>query len=231
MLATYIADTQNFLNDSAGQFFTIPTLTNYVNRSRRRIASASGCCRVLIEAKTQANQETYRFSDWTALAQMHPGIEEILAVRSLAIAIGPGDGAWRPMWNRIPYSDYAARFGIWNRMWVGTISYPGWYAQYGFGASNGSIFLAPIPSQIQPMWLDTSCMAISLENDDDPEAIPYPWVDAVAMYAAYLCLLQQQRREDAAAILQMFQAELPFAASVVAPTMITSPYGAVQRSV
>lgn len=230
MLTTYISETQNHLNDSLAQFFSVPVLTTYVNRARRKIANASGCCRVLIRARTIPNQEQYKFNEWTAIAQQEPGIKEILAVRSMAIAIGPGEGAWKPMWNRIVWSDWQARFGIWNRAWVGTISYPGYYAQYGFG-SGGSIFLAPIPSQIQPMELDCSCLPLPLENDDDPEQIPEPWVDAVSYYAAWLCLIQQQRREDAQAMLQVFAAELPFCASVVSPQSIQSPYGAVVRSV
>ena len=229
MLAQYVADTQNFLNDPAGQFFAVPTLHNYINRARRRIAAASGSVRVLIHAHTHANQEEYKFSEWTALAQKTPGVREVLAVRTLAIAIGPGDGAWKPVWNRLAFSDFQTRFRIWNKAWVGTISYPGFYAQYGFGI-GGSIFLAPIPSQEQPMELDTSCMPFPLKDDNDAEAIVYPWVDAVAYYAAVLAMLQQQRKEDAAALLQIFQAEMPFAASVVAPSMVTSPYGAVARS-
>lgn len=229
MLNEYIATTQNFLNDTLGQFFSVPVLTTYVNRSRRKIASAGGCVRILINTHTHANQERYDFNEWNSIAQMTPGVNEVLAVRSLAIAIGPGQGAWKPLWNRLPYTDFAARFRIWNHAWIGTISYPGFYAQYGFG-TGGSIFLAPIPSQEQPMELDCSCQVFSLENDDDPEPIPYPWVDAVPYYAAWLCLIQQQRREDAMAMLQVFAAELPFCASVVAPAMVTSPYGAVVRS-
>lgn len=227
-LATYQADTQNLLNDSQGQFYSLPTLTSYINRARRKIASASGCVRILVHAQTHANQEEYRFSEWTALVQATPGVREILAIRSLAIAIGPGGGAWKPVWNRLPWTDFQARFRIWNHAWIGTISYPGFYAQYGFGIS-GSVFLAPIPSQEQPMELDASCMPFPLSTDNDPECIPTPWTDAVAYFAAYLALLQQQRAQDAAGLLQIFQAELPFCASVVAPTMVTSPYGAVQR--
>lgn len=230
MLTTYISETQNHLNDSLAQFFSVPVLTTYVNRARRRIASASGCCRVLVRARTIANQEEYKFSDWTAIAQMTPGIREILAVRSLAIAIGPGEGAWKPTWNRLVWTDFNSRFRIWNRAWIGTISYPGYYAQYGFG-SGGSIFLAPIPSQVQPMELDCSCLPLNLENDDDVEQIPEPWVDAVSYFAAWLCLIQQQRREDAMAMLQVFQMELPFCASVVAPQMVQSPYGSAVRAI
>jgi len=229
MLATYIADTQNLLNDANSQFFAVTTLTNYINRARRKIAAASGCVRVMIHAKTQANQEVYSFADWKAVAQMSPGVEYILAVRTLAIAIGPGSGAWKPTWQRLVFSDFQTRFRVWNHAFIGTISYPGWYAQYSFG-ENGSIYLAPIPAMVQPMELDCSCQAFPLENDDDVEPIPQPWSDAVPYYSAWLCLLQQQRREDAAAMLQIFQAELPFCASVVSPQMITNPYGAALRS-
>jgi hypothetical protein len=229
MLATYIADTQDLLNDASGQFFAVPTLIRYINRARRRVASGSGCLRIMPEgAKTHPNQEQYHFHEWTALVQATPGVREILAVRSLAIAIGPGNGAWRPMWNRLPWTDFSARFRIWNNAWVGTISYPGFYSQYGFGV-GGSIFLAPIPSQEQPMTLDCSCMPFPLMTDDDPEAIPQPWCDAVAYFAAFMCMLQQQRKEDAVALMQIYQAELPHCAAVVAPQLITSPYGAVVR--
>lgn len=230
MLAQYVGDTQNLLNDGGGQFYQPATLISYINRARRKIAAASGSVRVLVKAKTHANQQEYRFSEWTALAQTAmPGVREILAVRSLAIAIGPGDGAWKPAWQRISWTDWQARFGIWNNMWVGTISYPGFYAQYGFGI-GGSIFLAPIPSLEQPMELDCSCMPFPLGTDDEPECLVYPWVDAVAYYSAFLALMQQQRAQDAQVLLQLFQAEMPFAASVVAPQMIQNPYGAVQRS-
>lgn len=229
MLSQYVGDTQNLLNDTNGQFFSIPTLASYINRARRRIASASGCVRVLVQAHTHPNQEKYDFKEWTALVQATPGVREMLAVRSLAVAIGEGDGAWKPLWNRLPWTDFQARFRIWNRAWVGTISYPGFYAQYGFGVS-GSLYLAPIPSQEQPMELDTSCMPFPLQTDDDPECIQQPWSDAVAYFAAFMCLLQQQRSQDAAAMLQLFQTDMPFCASVVSPVMIQAPYGATLRA-
>jgi hypothetical protein len=232
MLATYQADVQDLLADSGAQFYQVATLNRYINRARRRIAAASGCVRVMPKgAQTIAGQEEYKFHDWTALVQAVPGVREILAVRSLAISIGGlgQRGAWKPIWNQVPWTDWQARFGIWNGAWVGTISYPGWWAQYGFGV-NGSIFLAPIPSQAQSMELDCSCMPFPLETDDDPECIPQPWCDAVQYHAAFHALLQQQRPADAQALLQLYQAEMPFCASVVAPTFIQSPYGAVVRA-
>ena len=229
MLANYVSEVQNLLNDEQGQFFKIPTLHNYINRSRRRIAYASGCIRILPEGtQTVAHQEIYPFSNWISLVQgAMPGIKSILACRSLAISIGPG--GWKPMWRRIVWTDFQARFRIYNRTFMGTISEPGWWTQYGEGPA-GRIFLAPIPTQRQVMEVDLTCIPQPLLNDNDPEPIPDPWQDAVPFWAAVLALLQQQRREDAQAMAQLFNTELPFAAAVVCPQMIQTPYGAVIRS-
>jgi hypothetical protein len=243
MLSRYVTETQDLLNDQQGQFFPIPTLERYINRSRRRIAAASGVLRVIPPGTlTVPNQEIYHFSGWNALVQAQmPGVKSILACRSLAIAIGGkweqltnGDwaitgGAWKPVWRRIVFTDFQARFRIYNRTFLGTISEPGWWTQFGEGPI-GSIYLAPIPGQIQPMEVDLTCVPEDLLTDNDPELIPYPWTDAVAYWAATLALLQQQRQQDAAAMAQTFNLEMPFAASVVCPQMIQTTYGATIRS-
>jgi hypothetical protein len=244
MLSQYVEDTRNLLNDTQGQFFPIPILKTYVNRSRRRIAAASGCLRVIPPGvQTIANQETYPFSAWTSLVQKAmPGIQDILACRSLAVAVGGrwapqksnGEwiiegGAWKPMWRRIVFSDFQARFRIYGRTFLGTISEPGWWTQLNEGPL-AKLYLAPIPGQAQPMEVDLTCIPSPLTSDDDPEPIPYPWTDAVSYWAATLCLMQQQRPQDAQAMATTFNSELPFCASVVCPQMIQTAYGAALRS-
>jgi hypothetical protein len=243
MLQQYINETQNLLNDSQGQFFTIPTLTNYINRSRRRIAAASGCLRVMPPGVlTVPNQETYPFSAWNALVQgVIPQTQSILACRSLAVGIGGKwvvnedgtgqiiGGSWKPVWRRIVFTDFQARFRIYGGTFMGTISEPGWWTQFGEGPS-ARIYLAPIPTQALPMEVDLTVIPLPLLTDNDREPIPYPWTDAVTYWAAVMCLLQQQRREDAGAMAQLFNSDLPMCASVVCPQMIQSPYGATMRS-
>jgi hypothetical protein len=138
-------------------------------------------------------------------------------------------GGWKPMWRKIPFTDFQARFRIYNRTFLGTISEPGWFAQYGEGP-DGKLYLAPIPSQQAPMEVDLTLVPAPLIDDDDPEPIPYPWTDAVSYWSAVLCLLQQQRREDAQAMAQLFNSDMPMCAAVVCPQMIQTPYGAVIRS-
>lgn len=229
MLSEYVTQVQQFLNDQQGQFFPLPTLHSFINRSRRRVAAMSGCLRLLPPGtQTVPNQEVYPFSAWDSLVQQSlPGAKCVLAVRSLAISIG--QGGWKPMWRRIVWTDFQARFRIYNRTFYGVISEPGWYAQYGEGP-YGKLYLAPIPSSPLPMEIDLSCVPFDLLTDQDPEPIPYPWTDAVSYWAAVLCLMQQQRREDAQAMAIMFQTDMPMCAAVVCPVMHQTPYGAVIRS-
>lgn len=240
MLNQYISDTQDLLNDPGGQFFKIPRVISYINKARRRIAAASGCLRVVPPGTlTVPQQEIYPLASFTSLAQgAMPGVQSILHCLSISIGIGGSwdstgqivGGSWKPMWRRIPWNDFQARFRVYGRTFYGTISDPGWWAQHGAGAA-AQIYLAPIPAQYNPMELDLICVPASLSTDDDPEPIPYPWTDAVSYWAGVLCMLQQQRREDAQALAQLFNSDLPFCASVVCPAFLQSPYATTLRAV
>ncbi|HEX3525256.1 MAG TPA: hypothetical protein VHT52_24595 [Stellaceae bacterium] len=229
MLAAYVDDVQSHLNDQQGQFFPIQTLHRFINRSRRRVAAASGCLRWCPkDTWTVPKKEIYRFTDWKPLIQdQMPGTQGILACRSLAVSIGVG--GWKPMWRRLVWSDFQARFRIYNGTFYGMITEPGWYSQYGEG-EYGSLYLAPIPMQAVPFDVDLTLIPAPLLNDSDPEPIPYPWTDAVSYWAAVLALLQQQRKEDAQAMAQLFNSDMPMCAAVVCPQMLQSPYSATIRS-
>lgn len=192
---------------------------------------------------TIANREAYPFTMWNALVQEElPGVQSILFCRSLCVGIGGKwaqdadagtwsikGGSWKPMWRRIVWSDFQARFRIYGGTFYGIISEPGWWAQFGEGPA-GKIYLAPIPSTELPIELDFSCVPAPLLTDSDPEPIPYPWADAVPYWAAVTCFLQQQRQQDALAMATTFNTEMPFAAAVVCPQFLQTPYGATIRS-
>lgn len=248
MLSNYVNEVQNLLNDNQGQFFQIPTLNNYINRSRRRIAAVSGCLRVIPpNVVTIPNREIYPFSGWLApVQQVLPQAQAIMTLNSLAISLGGSwqveydaegnyqssaivGGSWKPVWRRIVFSDFQARFRIYGRTFMGTISEPGWWAKYGEGPLS-KVYLAPVPTQQLPMELDLIIIPSPLLTDNDIDPIPYPWRDAVPYFAAVLCLLQQQRTQDAAAMTQMYNNDLPMCAAVVNPFMLQTPYGATMRS-
>jgi len=239
VLQQYLDDTRDLLNDSESQFFRENRVISYINKSRRRIAAASGCLRVLPPGvMTIPNQEVYPVSMWNALVQGEmPGVESILFVRSISIGIGgrwqDGEivgGSWKPTWRQLPWSDFQARFRLYGRTFIGTISDPGWFAQFGEGPT-AKIYLAPIPSIWAPMELDLTCVPAPLLKDSDPEPIVYPWTDTVPYFAAALCLMQQQRWQDANAVMTFYNTDMPLCASVVHPMFLQSPYGATMRAV
>lgn len=223
----YLPAVRSLLNDLQSQFYTDATLTSFINRARTRVAATSASIRVLALSHTVANQEVYVFPGFNALVTATPGVAEVQFVRTIAIAIGTG--GWKPMWRRVPWTDFQARFRIYNGTFMGTQSEPGWWAQYGQG-SAGSIYLAPIPTQVNPMEADCTCLPVNLASDTDPEAIPVQWQEAVNYWAAILALFQQQRLEDAKALGAIFQAEMPWAAAVVCPTFVSTGYPATIRS-
>src|SRR4249919_59929 len=125
MLANYVNEVQNLLNDNQGQFFQFPTLANYINRSRRRIAAISGCLRVIPPGvQTIPNQEVYTFRSWDPLVQLvMPQAQSVLACRSLALGIGGRwqvtedengnilsgsivGGSWKPLWRRLLWTAF-----------------------------------------------------------------------------------------------------------------------------
>ena len=65
---------------------------------------------------------------------------------------------------------------------------------------TGSIFVDPLPDTGYVAKLDAVCYPVDLVDDTTPEAIPYPWTDAVPFFAAYYALLSSQnatRQADA----------------------------------
>ena len=140
-----------------------------------------------------------------------------------------GEGGWKPVWRKLPWTDFQARFRLYNKTWFGAISEPGWYSQYGAGPA-GVLYLAPIPAMAMPMELDLTCIPMPLTNDNDPDALMYPWTDSVSYWAGVLALLQQQRAQDAKVLSDMFAVDLPLCASVVCPQFIINPYAATMRT-
>jgi len=97
------------------------------------------------------------------------------------------------------------------------------WSQYGQGA-NGSIYVYPFPSQIMQWDWDTYCLPINLNVDADPEAIPYPWSDAVQFYAAYLAYYNSQRRSDGDAMFAVYEQFMKRARANSEPDYVPDPY-------
>lgn len=122
---------------------------------------------------TTQGQEVYPFS--AISLQNFPGVEEILAVKSISFIYAN----YRYSLPVYSFSVYQSRI----RQYPLQYQYvPTMCAQFGQGAS-GSLYFYPIPSTQYQFELDAICLPIDLQGDGDPEAIPDPWTDAVVWLA------------------------------------------------
>ncbi len=155
---------------------------------------------------TIPGQEVYQFSTANTLAQAQTlvaGIQSVEGVISVAIAWG-ANAAMKPVMNEMVWTEFQAYLRSYN---TGMQTYPTVWSKYGQGV-NGSIYVWPLPSQYSQMDWDTWCLPVALVDNTTAEAIPYPWVTAVAFYAAYLAYFNAQRFEDAERMKQEYESKL-----------------------
>lgn len=140
-------------------------------------------------------QEVYPFS--SVDLSPFPGVGEIYSIKSVCIIYSnyryelpcySFSGTYQSMFRQYPF----------QYQWVPTVC-----AQFGRGTS-GSFYLYPLPSQSYQMEWDSFCLPISLQTDQDVEAIPDPWRDAVQYYAGAKAFLELQNYNSARALFSMF---------------------------
>jgi hypothetical protein len=147
--------------------------------------------------QTVQAQESYSFSTYNTYVQQTSGVKSIFQVVSVAIS----QGTTKPMMRYMDWSSFQA----FCRINQNTIqNYPAIWSQYQPG-DNGSLYLFPIPSGNYQMDWDCLCLPLDLVDDTTPEAIPYPFTEAVPYYAAYLCYQYAQRGDDAQRMLSEYR--------------------------
>lgn len=97
-------------------------------------------------------------------------------------------------------------------------------AQYGQG-TNGSFYMYPIPSQTYQMEWDCFCLPQDLLTDQDVEALPGPWTDAVQYWGAYLAYLEMQNFNYARGMKAEFDEMMTRYGSYARPGRVTNQYG------
>ena len=218
-LADYLTDVETLLHDFSLQFYGSPlSLTTLINKARNKVAASSQCLRVLIpnaSFSTTASQNLYTFSALNSYLST-TGVSQIMGIYSVAVS----QGTIKPVLDYLPWQAMQAYMLSYNNQYTG---YCEAWSQYGFGTS-GSLYVWPIPSGAFPTDIDTYCLPTPLVNTTDVCAIPYPWTDAVAYYAAYWALSNAQRRDDAKAMKEEYLDNLRWGRSVVQAPVIPSMY-------
>jgi len=154
-------------------------------------------------ASTVTTQESYNFSTLNTLASRTSGVSQVIGINSIAAQWGSGS-VYKPMLRRRTWSWYQANCRVYS---ISAMNFPAYWSQFGQGV-NGSFYLFPIPGQVMSMDLDTICLPVNLSDDTTPDAIPYPWSDAVPYYASYLCYANSSRADDATRMFNLYELQM-----------------------
>ena len=161
-----------------------------------------------------SGQEIYRFADIPLSS--YPGYAEVFAVRGVSV-IYAGYRYSLPMYS---FSDYQAMI----RQYPNAYYYvPTACSQFGQGAS-GTLYFYPLPSQPYRLEIDCYCWPQDLLTDQDVEAIPDPWTQAVPFLAAHFCYLELQNLNSAEYYRKMVDTLMPRYRSAASPGRNTNPY-------
>lgn len=168
-------------------------LTFYINSGRSQIASMSSAVTNLNIVTFVNGTETYAMPTPASST----GMGQAIAVISIAVPWG----TYKPVLDRYSWSDFQAYF----RLFSGTVTgFPECYGLLGSGA-NQTAYIFPIPSQTFAAEFQCAHQVLPLMADADPEALPYPFTDAVPFYATWLALLNAQRYQEAKAIYEVYK--------------------------
>lgn len=160
-------------------------------------------------------QEIYNFSDFP-LANF-PGIASVFAIFSGSIIFNN----FRYMLLNYPWTQYQALIRSYPQQYYYV---PTVMSQYGQG-SGGSIYMYPLPNALYQWEADCLCLPSDLEDDEDFEALPDPWTDAVPYFAAHMSYLEIQNFNYAKAMLDLYQQMTSRYSAGARPRMLVSPYG------
>jgi hypothetical protein len=160
-------------------------------------------------------QESYNFSDIPL--QTYPGYSSVYGVRSVSLVYS----SYRYSLPQYSWSTYQAMV----RQYPNQYYYvPTMCSQFGQG-SSGSIYFYPLPSQLYQLELDCYCFPQDLRTDQDVEAIPDPWTQAVGWLAVHYCYLELQNLNAAEYYRKLFEAQMPRYRSAASPGRTVNPYG------
>lgn len=156
-------------------------------------------------------QEIYNFSDIPIAT--FPGVQSVYSVLSMSVIF---NNYRYPVLER-PFTYYQAYVRVYPDQYYYV---PFIYAQFGQGA-GGSLYVYPLPNQSYQMELDCLCLPWDLQTDQDYEAIPDPWRDAVPFYAAHLAALELQNANTARMYYELFRERVNVFSSGARPRLLT----------
>jgi hypothetical protein len=210
-LTAYEIVTLRLLDDPTNAVYSTQEVDTAINAGRGQIAAATHCVRYTGAVSTTVGGAVYPLAGLS----VETGVQGALTAQIGFIS--GAQFAYRPWEWFVAYRTLA--HGAPN-MW--SIQEPG---------PLGSISVDPVPDNIYPLSFDLIGRPVILVDDTTPEAIPYPWTEAVPYFAAYLLYQDKQRTADALALLQRWGEFMSWGTRAVVSTVLPlySPGGGASR--
>jgi len=210
MLFAYRQQVQRLLHDTIQARVNLQDVDSYINTARNQTAGEGEAIRSLGTLNTISGEADYLFTA-ISYANAPVGSGPALAVRQMAF----GGKLLTP------------------RTWEWLFTY---YIASGAGAGPpvdwaqlspgqpGHFYLGPAPNTVGVLTLDVVLTPTALVTDADPEALPYPFTDAVPYFAAYLALLAMEEFDAAERHYQLFERFVARARAMSTPTVLPGQY-------
>jgi hypothetical protein len=200
VLDAYLTATRNLLQNPTAPtaLYADANLTTYVNTARGQLAGEAECIRYMATIDTVAGQSAYDFADLDTGVSATNGIQGVVNIRAIWYGVGAGR-RWIPPRPWEWFSLYTLNDPVPQE------NFPVTWSQFAQGAAPGSSgaysggsFYINAPDQAYTLYCDCVCYPNALAADNEPEAIPYLWTDAVPWYAAAYALWSSQTNARAA---------------------------------
>jgi hypothetical protein len=160
-------------------------------------------------------QEVYNFSDIYLGA--NPGVKSIFAIRSVSVIYAN----YRYSLPKYDFTTYQSMI----RQYPYQYQYvPTFCSQFGQGVA-GSLYMYPLPSETYQYEVDCYCLPQDLKTNQDYEAVPDPWTDAVSYFATHLSYLELQNYNAAKMYKDLYNEELLIYSQSSRIGRAVNPYG------
>jgi hypothetical protein len=212
-LNNYITLAQRLLNDPNAQFYAVTDLTSYINIGRGQLAAISGCLAFRVPVSVSFGSGAMAYS---AIASQNAPTGCNLPVNIRSVSVQNSDGSRSRLTQRPwpyfdsyylsgPQSTASGKPAVWSVLLEGTL---------------GTLYFSPQTDGNYMMTVESTWEPIALQTDDDPEALPYPWTDAIPYYAAYYAYYNAQRMDDAERMLGPFEQITGISRAAVTPRLL-----------
>lgn len=191
LLSQYLLTVRNLIQSPTSPVPLVPDslLILYINLARAQTAIDAECVRTTGNSVIQPGTIAVPLSDVVPMP-MPPGLGTPLVVRNAYLD--------RERVDIRPWDWFA------NYYWGGTPNLPviptPVMAHQGQGTFSTLFFNSPGGALVT----DLVVLPVDLVSDATPDAIPYPWVDAVAFYACWYAYMTMQRQADAQMFIQRY---------------------------